>query len=166
MTDRELQVVRERYLEKNKLKELRKQILELEQDSKVKKYILLTEELNDNLRNNTPIMIDREKSNNLLFEYGEFSLKKSIDDYYTHVYLYRDLETMEYFYYTPYYVYKKINRLDVLEEEKLEKKDIEFEKMREQFFEQLLNKPQQQVVWEMFEHNKQLVKGRRNELLF
>lgn len=166
MTDRELQKVRERSLQKKELKQLRNQILLLEHDSRVKEYISLTKEKEEKSKIDTSIKINKENSNNLLFEYGRFSIKEKFYDYYVSAHLYRDLETQEFFWYTPYYVYKKIYELFILEEEEFEIKNIEFEKMREYFFEQLLEKPQQQVVYEMFESNKQLVKGRKNELLF
>ena len=166
MTNEELQKVKEKTLYKNQLKKIKKKILELEQDPKVKEYLKLTEDFNEKSKDDISIIIDRDHSNIILFEYGRFSLKENLYDYYTSVYLYRDLETKEFFWYTPYYVYKKTFRSYILEDKELEKKDNEFEKVREQFFEQLLDKPQQQVVCEIVKNNKQLVKGRKNELLF
>ncbi len=166
MTNEELQIAKERSLYKNQLKDLKDEILLLEQHPKVKEYFSLVKELEEKIKEDKPITITRESSNNLLFGYGRFSIRESKCSYFSNVYIYRDLETCEYFYYTAYYTYKKIFRTFILEKEELEKMDNEFERMREYFFEQLLNKPQEQVVYEILENNKRLVKGRKNELLF
>ena len=167
MTDKELQTVKEKSLYKNELKKLKNKILELEQDPKVKEYFSLIQELEEKSKDDTPITISRENSNNLLFDYGRLSIREYPEDYPTSdVWIYRDLESKEYFYHTAFFSFKNIYRSCILDKEELEKKDCEFEKMREYFFEQLLEKPQQQVVWEMIENNKQLVKGRKHELLF
>lgn len=167
MTDKELQEVKNIILKKQKLKRLRNRILELEEDSKVKEYIAAVNSLNVEEKDNDTIVIDRNQSNNLLFEYGRFFVK--IDGFDMDVTLYRDLETTDYFYYTPYYVYKKIYGIYIKrfsDEKRFESKNDEFNQLREYFFEQLLNKPQAEVVYEMLNDNKQLVKGRKNELLF
>lgn len=167
MTDKELRKVKERVLYKKELENIKEQILELEQDPKVKEYLKLTEDFDKKSKDDILVIIDREHSNNLLFEYGRFSIREYEDDYPTSdLWICRDLETKEYFYHTAFFSFKRISRSCILDKEELEKMDIEFEKMREYFFEQLLNKPQEQVVWEMFENNKQLVKGRKHELLF
>ena len=167
MTDKELQVVKERILYKKELENIKNQILDLEQDPKIKEYFSLVKQLEEKTKEDKPIIIGRENSNNLLFEYNRLSIRENPEDYPTsYVCIYRDLETKEYFYRTAYYAYKKIYRSCILDEKELEKIDIEFEKMREYFFEQVLEKPQQQVVWEMFENNKRIVKGRKHEFLF
>lgn len=85
------------------------------------------------------------------------------------------METKEFFYSYPSSKFgpKKLSELyvvtglrDDVVDKKLRQKEYEFQIMREYFFERLLNKPQDQVVWEMVENNKQLIKGRRHELLF
>ena len=161
MTNKELQIVKERTIYKNELKELKNQILELGQEPKVKEYLSLIQKLEEKTKNDSPIIISGEQTNYLLFKYGLFSLKENIYDYYVPIYLYRDLETQEFFWYTSYKEYKKVCRSYILEKDALEKKDCEFEMLREKFFEQLLNKPQEEVVWEMLENNKQLVKGKK-----
>ena len=167
MTNEELQIVKERILYKKELENIKNQILDLEQHPKVKEYFSLVKELEEKTKGDKPIMISRENSNNLLFEYGRLSIREYPEDYPTSdVWICRDLETKEYFYHTAFFSFKNICRSCILDKEELEKKDIEFEKMREYFFEQILSKPQQQVVWEMYENNKQLVKVRRHELLF
>lgn len=167
MTDKELQKVKERCLYKKELENIREQILELEQDPKLKQYFSLVKELEKKTKDDKPIIISKENSNNLLFEYGRLSIREYPEDYpASDVWICRDLESKEYFYHTAFFSFKNIHRSCILDKEELEKIDIEFEKMREYFFEQLLNKPQQQVVWEMYENNKQLVKVRRHELLF
>lgn len=166
MTDKELQEVRKKTLYKNQLKDLKDEILLLEQHPKVKEYFSLVKELEEKIKEDKPITITRESSNNLLFGYGRFSIRESKCSYFSNVYIYRDLETCEYFYYTAYYIYKKINRSCIMDKKELEQMDVEFEDVREYFFEQLLDKPQEQVVWEMVENNKQLIKGRKHELLF
>ena len=166
MTETELKTVKEKSLFKRELENIKERILLLEQDPKVKEYILLTKEKEEKSKIDTLIKISRENSNNLLFEYGRFSLKENLYDYYVSAYLYRDLETQEFFWYTSYYVYKKIYKLDIKEKEEFEMKNIEFEKMREYFLNQLLDKPQEQVVYEVVDKNKQLAKVRKNELLF
>lgn len=166
MTDNELQIVKERISHKNQLNELKKQILVLQQDPKVKEYFSLVQQLEEMSKTDKVVTISREHSNNLLFKYGRFSIRIYEDSYPSIVCIYRDLETEEYFYYTECYEFKNIKRSSIQDRKELEKLDVEFEKMREFFFEQLLDKPQQEVVWEMFENNKQLVKGKKHELLF
>lgn len=167
MTDKELQKVKERCLYKKELENIREQILELEQDPKLKQYFSLVKELEKKTKDDKPIIISKENSNNLLFEYDRLSIRENPEDYLTsYVWIYRDLETKEYFYRTAYYAYKKIYRSCILDKIELEQMDNQFDIMREYFFEQLLNKPQQQVVWEILENNKRLVKGRKHEFLF
>ena len=105
-------------------------------------------------------------SNNLLFEYGRFYVK--IDNLYMDSCIYRDLETEEYFYYSPYFVYKKINTISISpgNEKEFENKNFEFEQLRQQFFERLLIEQEEEVSYELVKNNKQLVKGRKHELLF
>lgn len=111
-------------------------------------------------------MIDKEQKDIFLFEYGRFCVK--IDNIYIDACIYRDLETEEYFYYSPYFVYKKINIMSISpgNEKEFEKKNFEFEQLRKQFFERLLIESEEEVAYKLVKNNKQLVKGRKHELLF
>ena len=53
---------------KNELEKLKKQISLLEQDPKVKEYFSLVKQLEEKAKYDIPIIIDREHSNNILFE--------------------------------------------------------------------------------------------------
>ena len=177
MTDKELQEVRKRYnvltLEKNRLELVKKKIKRLEQYPKVQEYLASMEFIkNYNSANSeekfyddfSEIVKKTEESNKILFSYGYCSMWIRNSEHITKLYIYRDLETEEYYYLTPTdnieklpFRYSFIPMGDKEQQHYLQK-NKEFANLRKCFLDEIINRTQEEVVEELLQNNKQLVK--------
>ena len=173
MNNSDIDLIRKKYssliLEKKRIKNIRDKILKLESDPKVKEYITLTgvvgnitEEKNqkDVLDSISKIVSYTKDSNKLLYDYGEVQIvtyEEFGSDYesdFKHVY--RDLETTEYY-------FEMIDTIEPMPPEWrvwFNTSDREYYSLRNYFIEQIINRPQEDVVEELLHNNKQLVKGK------
>lgn len=182
MNNNEIELARKKYnsllVEKNRLELVKKRLLRLEKDPKVQEYISLVEFINSArwvLESEESMAFDSfheiakstKNSNNVLVYLGSY---KQDDDSLT------DIECADYLIYEDLEQFKSYNvephaRLEFEKDHKviyLENKNIscykeyliELYKLRSKIFKELLTRPQEEVVEEILQSNKQLVKGK------
>lgn len=179
MTADELELIKVRQKEvvakRKELEEVKQKILELEQDPKIKEYFNLMqfvkkvdeEKLDKDFYDNiSKIATYTKESNYLLYDYGNINvITYEIDftDYYEDscVHVYRDLET------TDYYCEIFDGRIEPMPPEWRIGGCLvgyfsgkEYEKLRKYLLEQIITRPQEEVIEELLKNNKQLVKGK------
>ena len=180
MDNTDIDLIRKKYyslnLEKKRIQNIKDRILELESDPKVKEYLTLVGlmENYDNIKleekfyDDADIIIkETEDSNKILFSYGYFPFHIRNIGCKKNLYVYRDLETTKLYYLTttnkieqmPFY-FAFLPNNNYSERKEFSQKDKEFVNLRRYFIEQIINRPQEEVVEELLKNNKQLVKGK------
>ncbi|MBQ9071600.1 MAG: hypothetical protein IJY25_00375 [Bacilli bacterium] len=172
MNNSDIDLIRKKYnsliLEKKRIENAKVRILELEKDPMVKEYLSLvkivgnlTEEKSEKQTFDiiNKIVCYTKDSNKLLFDYGYISVFTLDYDESTCIHVYRDLETTE------YYIEMIENEIEPMPVEwRIGNSTIEYESrkkyntLRNYFIEQIMNRPQEEVVEEFLHNNKQLVK--------
>ena len=178
MTDNELQLLRDRSSEieseKKMLEETKGMILELEKDPKVQKYLSLTKMISgqENIDFDKKLMSvfmnilkDTKNSNGILFDYGVQEIYTGEDNCFQEPikvkhHIYQDIETNRIYYKgynqilpgDPTWVFNTTDELNDLE--------IEYHIIQKHFFDNIIERPQEEVVEETFRLSKRLVKGK------
>ncbi len=152
------------------LNKVKKRILELEQEPLMKEYYSLKKIVEDNneeaLKKQTEkeigkILIYTKDSNKILYDYGNISVKTyesyhKVEDEYSIMRVYRDLETTEYYF--------KINdEIQLMPSEwrvGYSVANCEYELLRKYFIEQIQYKSQDEIISELYQKNKGLIKGK------
>ena len=179
MTDKELQLIKTKYnkitSEKNELEQKKKRVLELKNDPIVNEYIELMNILlkKDKIDFNeemylsfSDILKETQKSNNVLFDYGVQKVYTGEDTCFlepiiVNRHVYADLETGKMY----WKLHNKIQSMDPKWEvccypgSEVCLFEKNYKQLRKYFFEQILVRPQEEVIEEMLENNKVLVKG-------
>ena len=178
MTDNELQLLRDRSSEieseKKMLEETKGLILELEKDPKVQKYLSLTRMIagQENIDFDRKMMSafmnilrDTKNSNGILFDYGVQEIYTGEDNCFQEPikvkhHIYQDIETDKIYYKgynqilpgDPTWVFNANPELTDLE--------LEYEIIQKHFFDNIIERPQEEVTEELFKFSKRLVKGK------
>lgn len=178
MTDNELRLLRDRHKEinseKEQLEKAKKIILILEKDSKVQKYLSLTRMIagQENIDYDKKMMSifknilkDTKNSNGILFDYGVQEIYTGEDNCFQEPikvkhHIYQDIETDKIYYEgynqilsgDPTWVFNTNPELTDLE--------LEYGIIQKHFFDNIITRPQEEVVEELFEFSKRLVKGK------
>lgn len=178
MTDNELQLVRDRYREIQSEKELLQEtmglILELEKDPNVQKYLSLTKMIvgQENIDTDKKMMSifmnvlrDTKNSNGILFDFGVQEIYTGEENCFQEPikvkhHIYQDIETNKIYYKgynqilpgDPTWVFNTSDRLADME--------LEYRFIQKHFFDNIIERPQEEVVEELFGYSKRLVKGK------
>jgi len=178
MTNNELQLIRDRSKEieseKKMLEETKGLILELEKDPKVQKYLSLTSMIagQDNIDFGNKkmsifmnILKDTKNSNGILFDYGVQEIYTGEDNCFQEPikvkhHVYQDIETDKIYYKgynqilpgDPTWAFSTTDELTNL--------GIEYHIIKKHFFDNIIERSQEEVVEETFKLSKRLVKGK------
>lgn len=174
MNNDEIQLIKNKRNDFNykikQLEEYKKRILELEQDPVMKEYYNLKTFVENNRAENfekqmkkdiDKIVIYTNNSNKILYDYGLVSVityegYSSDDTEYSLEHVYRDLETTEYYFET----FDEICLMPPEWRVCSFVSNAEYDALRNYFIEQIQSKPQDDIICELLEKNKKLIKGK------
>ena len=159
-----------------KLQDAKNKILQLEQDSKVKEYLDLINFVSNNNEqklqkqcsdNINKIVSYTRSSNKLLYDYGEILVRVYdgddpyiIDEEHSLLRVYRDLETTEYYFLNIDEIELMPPDWRVVYSKQEDENSQKYQVLREYFIKELQTKSQEEVIEEILNRDKKLIKGK------